>query len=660
MKDSFSYSGVDNYSNPFSGVNAVQLDTNLILEYWCNPFRYELYSGIKEEDIYRDPNNIVLMGGRSTGKSMFLRYWSYPVQLKIAEKENSTFKEISLKNQGIGYYFRIDGAKLKSFQGHGLSQEHWSSVFTHYFELIIGRQYIEVLKLLEDEQSIEKETINLNLIPQFCDLLVCNTPSTLEGIIVEFDIRIKEVELFLGNVPFYKKEFVPKIRGFLSQYLSFGIPGIIVNVIPAFKEINHVILLDEYENFLPFQQKIVNTLLRFSKPHIKFRIGMRLEGFRTFEMISEDDFIKEGREYRKVVFEEVITKNTGYQDFLCEISKKRLESIPVFRNKKFTDIKLILGDNEDLEEEAHDLTSTKPDKIFDFFSKKIPESDLSIVRNKEYPLLELLNFIWLSRGVPPEKTLESMNGYLQKQKNSADAEKYRRDYIDKYKLTLTFLLCSIYKKNKQYYSFNTFSFLSSGIVGHFIELCRRSFAVAEFRDNETLLNKGIIRKDFQHKAATEFSHSEKQQIGRIETYGGTISKFIENIGNIFRGFHLDFQMRYPETNQFAINIDSIDNMDIKDSMKAAIRWSIIQKKPKMQRSGPSESLKDIYTINRIFSPSFQISYRTRGGKSVLLNESILKNLTSDFKINLNDFIPVDDLKLKDETDKPNLFSNHEF
>jgi len=234
----------DLYRNPFSGVNAVQLDAELIVEYWCNPFRYDLFSEIKEEDIYNDPINIVLMGGRSTGKSMFLRYWSYPVQLKIAEKKSCSLNEIIQENKGVGFYFRIDGAKLKSFQGHGLSEEHWTSVFTHYFELIVGRQYIELLSVLAKEKSFEEEIITQHLVPKLCGLLDFNDYLTLENILEEFDSRIKEVEVHLGNVPFYKKEFTPSGRGFLSQSLSFEIPELLLSILPSFKSLNLIILLD--------------------------------------------------------------------------------------------------------------------------------------------------------------------------------------------------------------------------------------------------------------------------------------------------------------------------------------------------------------------------------------------------------------------------------
>jgi len=203
----------DSYRNPFSGSNAAQLETDLILQYWCNPFAYQLFSGIKEADIYEDRMNIVFMGGRSTGKSMFLRYWSYPVQFKAAERDRITFADILKRNQGIGFYFRIDGPALKSFQGHGLSDEHWSSVFTHYFELIVGRQYIEAIKLLQDSNQIEHEIIENSFIPKLCEHLDFAPKSSLDEVIEEFDKRIKHVDRYRGDVPFHTTPFDPGERG---------------------------------------------------------------------------------------------------------------------------------------------------------------------------------------------------------------------------------------------------------------------------------------------------------------------------------------------------------------------------------------------------------------------------------------------------------------
>ncbi|MEW6195824.1 MAG: hypothetical protein AB1521_11780 [Bacteroidota bacterium] len=585
------------YSNPFSGINAAQLNDQDILDYWCDPFPYKLFSGVKESDIFKDPNNIVLMGGRSTGKTMFLRYWSFPVQLKLAVKlkreQKISIIDYFKKKGGIGFYIRIDGPVLRSFKGFGISAEKWNSVFTHYFELIIARNYLEILKVLIDLEEISEDEINKVLVPKIASLIEDNSLTKFEEILFFIDERIREVDIYRGNVPFYNNEFKPH-KGFASQALSFEIPYLLKKFVNQFHDkLKFIIFIDEYENFLEDQQRVINTMLRFSKDFIKFRIGMRLEGFRTFNMISEDDFIKEGREYRKVMLEEITDKEKGYTDFLKEISRKRLCSVQLFLNSGKINIIDFLQSSEDLENEACILAANYPDKHFEYFKKLLDPRAVSLLRYKKNPLLELLNILWVLRGNKPEDTQKAMNGYLHGEFTKPLVSKYRRDYVDKYKLSLMFLLCSIYRKNKKYYSFNTYSYLSSGIVGHFIELCRRAFQYAEFENKEISLQKLVISEDQQTKAALDYSESELQQLIRIEEYGGYIYKFINNIGNIFRDFHKDEKIRYPETNQFSTDYNMIAQNEYNESFKTAIRWSAIQRKAKIQQTGPGKHLKDI-------------------------------------------------------------------
>lgn len=649
----------DSYRNPFSGINAGSLDDQTILDYWCSPFAYRLFSEIKETDIYEDSSNIVLMGGRSTGKTMFLRYWSFPVQLKLASenKDNKTKRVIDhfKEKNGIGFYIRIDGPILRSFDGLGIPQEKWNSIFTHYFELIVGRNYIEAIKKLYDLGDLKKDEIEDQFIPEVKRIINESQIVSLDELLNEFDNRIKDVDSFRGNFPFFKNDFVPSKGGFASQSLSFGIPKIAQKTISEFKEsINFILLIDEYENYLEPQQRVINTLLRFSKNEIRFRIGMRLEGFRTFNMISEDDFIKEGREYRKVIFEDVLIKDKDYDGFLKEVSRKRLESVNIFKENGKSDITEFLSKSEDIEEDALELVAKNPGKHFSHFKKSLKDSDVDAIKCKENPLLELLNILWILRRVPANEVKAAMEDYLKKNKKGEKVKKYHMDYVDKYKLSLMFLLCSIYRTNKKYYSFNTFSFLSSGIVGNFIELCRRSFQYAEFENKDLLIKEGKISKEQQTKAALDFSGDELQQINRIESYGGYIHKFINNIGNIFRDFHKDEKIRYPETNQFSADIDNLTSQKFKDAFKAAIKWSVIQKKPKIQQPSPGKHLKDIYTINRIYSPIFQISYRTRGGYSVKLTASDIEKLMTEENVSSRNYLKQ---QISDESENPNAQLN---
>jgi hypothetical protein len=212
-------------------------------------------------------------------------------------------------------------------------------------------------------------------------------------------------------------------------------------------------------------------------------------------------------------------------------------------------------------------------------------------------------------------------------------DKIMYDYTNKYKYSLMVLLTSIYRKSKLYYSFNTFGYLSSGIVGHFIELCRRSFQIEEFENRAKLFDDGEISRESQAKAAREYSISELQQINRIEDYGNHLYQMVENIGNVFREYHRDILIRYPETNQFSIDKTTLTKEPIKSAFNSGLKWSVILKKKSLQTSSPGSGRTELYTLNRIYSPEFQISYRTRGG----YNEEYCKDdiekimLTNSFK-----------------------------
>lgn len=648
----------DLYRNPFEGINAGKLNDEDILEYWCSPFSYKLFSGIKESDIYSDPNNIVFMGGRSTGKTMFLRYWSYQVQVKKAIKEkvapDNLFKYF-YDQGGIGFYLRIDGPVLRSFEGFNINDIAWASVFTHYYELVVGRAYIEFLVEMITINALPETSVK-NFLIELQKLFQAVKLETLYDALQHLDNCIMEVDEYRGKVPFYSNEFKPT-KGFASQTLSFGIPKQMAKTIPEFTQgLNFILLIDEYENFLILQQRMVNTLLRFSTSNINFRIGMRLEGFRTYEMISNDDFIKEGREYRKIIFDEVLQKDQDYRNFLIEISRKRLEKVDAFKVKNLTDITIFLGASESLENEALELVQKHPSQHFKHYKdilSKFSSEEIKLIEYPENPLMELLNIIWIKRNVPIKEVNKAMNGYLTKKKDDL-SKKYKMDYVDKYKLSLMILLASIYRKNKSFYSFNTFSFLSSGIVGHFMELCRRAFAYGAFENKDNLLETGVITIAQQTKASREVSDSELQQLQRIETHGGSIYRFVNNLGNIFRDFHKDEKIKYPETNQFAFDFGSLAEDKYKNAFRDAIKWSAIQRKPALQPSAPGKHLKDIYTLNRIFSPSFQISYRTRGGYSIPFSAEDVIYLMSDLEAKTNKYLKTDSRRKKDNGDSKNL------
>ena len=110
--------------------------------------------------------------------------------------------------------------------------------------------------------------------------------------------------------------------------------------------------------------------------------------------------------------------------------------------------------------------------------------------------------------------------------------------------------------------------------------------------------------------------------------GNQLYRIVENLGGIFRTYHLDLKIRYPETNQFSLD-DGLLDASSRSVFDSALMWSVVQKKPKLQGDAPSKQKTELYTLNRIFSPVFQITYRTRGGISEAYTADDFQKLISE-------------------------------
>ena len=141
-----------------------------------------------------------------------------------------------------------------------------------------------------------------------------------------------------------------------------------------------------------------------------------------------------------------------------------------------------------------------------------------------------------------------------------------------------------------------------------------------------------ISPESQSRAIRSYSRSEFNSVCSIIQNGNSIREFLLCLGNVFSEFHRDKLVRYPETNQFIYNPDDLSPEDRK-TLEIAISWSLIKKKKDTQRLSAGISKEgDIYTINTIFTPIFNISYRTRGGVNVRFSaEEIGEMLKGQFQ-----------------------------
>ena len=619
---------VSSYENPFEKFNANDMDDESILQLWVEPYSL-LYP--PTADLLRE-KTLFIEGGRGCGKTMLLRYLSFEVMRIEARKLKVSLLELVKRKRAVAFYIRVDNATLNSFASIPRKGAFRERLFAHYFELIVARAYFEFLEGISNEPEISKG-LGSSFYQTASRLIGMEEPSTIRDIIAYIDSEVSRVESFRNSIAFQDVKFEPAKSFWIGQ-LSVGLTKLITDSLPSLRQIRMLIAIDEYENFGSKLQRLVNSMIRSSGTSVGFRLGMRYGGLKTRATVQRDEFIKENNDYQVVRFKDVLVKDQKYRKFLINLAEKRLNSVALFREAKMTRIDTILGEEHDVSEAKSIIAGGRnPLQHFSILGKAVdtPRISASIksLRYPKNPLLEMLSIVWVLRGRDPLIVSRVMRQAIFAKVNNEDrrlVQKYHNDYTHKYKLALLFLLASLHKTNKKYYGFNIFCFLSSGIPRTFVNLCRAAFHEAYYEmGHDRLLREKQIDIKLQDEAARVVGEKELVEIKAIPKWSSEISWLARNLGKRFSEFHTDIWLRYPETNTFYVSELSRANREIFD---LAQTWSVVQKKSRLQMSGPKASLEDIYTLNRIFCPLFNISYRTRGGVIDRISDKAFSRLCS--------------------------------
>ncbi len=613
-------------NNPFVGCTARDMKFEEVRQYWCSPF--ELY-GLSEGELFTSRTPIVIEGVRGTGKTMILKYLSYSVQKDFIKELGLDDRFCYFQERSIGIYFRYKEDFCNMFNHLDCKKNEKEMIFRYYYGLFITRQMLEMLHdyyLDQDNELVKK------VVCSFFDISL----RPLDDVRTHINSLINTLDEII-NTAFYEENWIERI-------MSLACKGNMVeefvqhlcNSLPGWNNILFVILLDEYENLGEFQP-VVNTLIKQvdDTVNLTYRLGMRPAGMdsnnRTNvanERLQVDrDFILRRLEYKKF---------SNYKQFALEISKKRLQSVPFFVENDLCDISRLLGKSEDIDKEAQSVVKGG-EKHFKLIKSSFTKEMMKDVVNElscEDKLMEMYNVLRVKRGEEYKKTGELSRKYQKLRKegkasNSSDEEmhKYHLDYSNKYRMTLLYMLLTIYGEKKQYYSVNTFLRLSSGSINDFISLCRNVFKHIDETIIETIREGNIINTKIQTYASIDTAEDQRRKVSMSNRFGSEMYSFIENMGAIFEEYHRDLEAKYPETNQFAFEDENeIRNDEVLNAyLVELINSGAIIRNEKRRLKSVGKSRGYIYQLNRIYAPIYQFSYRTRGG----FNKIITTNLFSE-------------------------------
>ena len=592
-------------SNPFRRVRAefFKEDYKLLALAFAEPEK-EKYEMLQE---FRP---VIIFGGRGSGKTMLLK--SLTPQVVISRLSVNTFQDAKKKGINfLGIYFRLKKGSLLIYDHHlivemgflktGLKKDYelykslmekleknqlnsepvltagmnavWV-ISLNEINLKILKTTLQTLKTLEKENLItisksEEEEVAKQIIDKLNPSIDAKSAVRTFNELMDFiDGELRKIERYLQNLalPFANPEV-----NWCQTGIDFldNVYELFTNNIDVLKGTHVYLLMDEFENLRPFQQTIINEWIKTAR-NFTVKVASKFKGMYT-NMTQQGQPLQDGQDYFSLELDYNLfddKKKKQYQRLLFKICQKLL-TIEGYREKDITKI---------LEEPT---TPELPREVIDEEIRKIREEAGLKFSQEELPKYR-------------EKLEVAAIFRLLRKREKVEGRKSRK---------------------KIYAGFETYTYLSSGIIRIFLNLVGMAFYKAE-SEGIDVKNGAKIPVEHQSWAAYVVSKAWLEKIpANLERYGEIMYQFIVDLGDIFRERLLHHPTE-PET----LTIRILDPLNLHFSeilnnlLSYGVKESILYKREETSSMKPKQSNRPQpkeYVLNRIYSPTLEISYRPR-------------------------------------------------
>lgn len=562
-----------------------------------------------------------IIGKRGCGKTMLLKYFDYHTAFSTRRPSIPT-EEIS----HIGIYWRVDTQFCSSLQHRGITEDQWQIVFESYFSLYIGIEIIRSLKAIAHSAYPnfnigDFERLHFNSASDFHE----NFPSSAAELEIHLGKIRRSFSTWVSNVATAQQPLLPPGRIFLESLIED------IREVPALSNASFYIYVDEIENLVSYQRRVLNSLLKHSqKPLIvNFTSKERsqdnqttgpewVNGTHDYRLLDLDQLLNESE--RPLFFSEVFLANLDLASGLHESELvKRLQSLDSMPERRAPQYR------ESILSEMRDRFPSKSYKAFaadalkiDAIKRKLEERIIKALkyRGSKVTLSDLMAFTTIPealvtvpallnrQALTPDKVLKALDEYA-----TTGGGQFHTSWIQN---NLVGALLEIYRPYGRecplYSGFDTLCTMSNNNLRHFLILCYKALEIADLKEEEGT----AISIETQSRAAYEAADQLIKEIKTFGQYGEQLRIFVLRLGSIFRALQATPPMSEPEQNQFTVNSGSRAlKPEELHFISEAIKYAILVEQLETKTKGSVGSDIIDYQLNPIYSPYFQISYRRK-------------------------------------------------
>ena len=576
------------------------------------------------------PMATVVLGGKGSGKTHMLRFYSFPVQGLRYAKAGERWDTSIARDGFIGVYTRAGGLNGSRFCGKGVEDWIWRDVFSYYLELWFGIEFLGVIGTISLHVN-ELRREEKRLVEGFCSCF--DVPPVLEqltipGLIGSMKEARRALDVCINDLVFGGSlEF--SIRSSPGR-IVFGFPQTIKSTLEIFSSTQFSYCVDEYENFLKYQQECVNTLIREREPPVTFRIGARSYGFKSRNTNSAGEEIRAGSEYNELRLDDrlrgdpkkfsafarqmVVQRTGGYGG---PASVTELEKC--FATHHLKEANVIGNHLTKLKQQLKGvLPAAAVSEIIQLFQK---EQSLVVQKAAVYSLYR--------EAAKKERDLlfhaRKIANLMPSAESSTDNTLNR--IIKHYKSDFEAQLRTGVKAGAEFRSLDDYELMAEGLPRVFLTIIKNIFGWANFemgaaRNHAT----SSISLDARRRGVEEASRWFFRDVPQSGAEGEKLVTSIERLATLFRLNRYSDKPMECSLIQFSMPINLISPASKERILHAENRCLLIRR-PAGEKDRNSAELRRKYQLNRVLCPMFGLPVGRRG--TARFNEQTIEAIFGD-------------------------------